>query len=1135
LSPKSLEEIFFNLPNDQILALGFDIDSTNSVRIAREYLAKLEAGLDRDNGKFVLKSLDDFRSIILGLEDDALVLDYEILEARALQKLEKIKDAKEKYLSLCKRYPNEIQPLLYLAEIYLNEENFEKNEELLKQAEAIDSSHWLLALEKLIREYRQGKKIDLTKIDELSFPSDSRIKSNFYRLYSVFLERSGDRKKAESFVERAINLNPEKFANYDVKLSVLEGSIYSQASDRDELKKNLKNYLEEIDTVTTKIFEWDELSPRNQAIINLRKIGAFFYQENSAEVESLAKETISLLLQCYFDELIDRLITKLLMIVSIPQNDFEKLKQYLLNSEKPISKDLAQAIVFQFNIRDNLLSEGKIFFQKTNKTDIINLIDNLENKKIDDVLAFLKNDPKFAVAMANTAKKFPDLRRKIIENLPNDGTIEKEKLLLLLNYDENNTEEAFELLKDFDLSKLSYFECKPILVIAQEKKAWDFVIKIIDKLLQYEKDAKTILQLKLELFNANDSLEKFLEVIKIGEKILSDSQEMALLNDHNREALLGHTLLAYLKRGEYEPAKILLEKHLNIFKNFGFKVAIEADVYLKNKVTDKAIASVVEGVKAIKTPTPEQYGSLFMFFTEVGNLTNFQLVSMQELSVDSFVKLKGQDRWYFLGDGEELDATKISSIDERFAKFLGKKPGDKITFDDKYRSDNPEFIIETIFKIEKYILWQCIHHAEKLSIEHRWDAMEMIEVPTTGETIDTKYIIARLEDERKKRGDFFDLYCRENVPLAFLAVNEGGLSNALGLIINENRGFIRFSTGEQTELDNQKETAKALIAGEPFFIDGTSALVLSETGLLSKIYEYLPSLKVPQSVISLLLEIKEKFNYAPGQVGHMGYTQGQLKFSSVNQTKRELIKSNFEKSIQTLESKPQNIEAISAASKTNCFSEQKVPPELCDACILAQKNDTLLITEDFLYLQANEFETKKKIPKYCSSYALVRVLYEQRKITFDQYLNFFSYLSSYRFRFLPINTDDIAKAIFGEGSISMVNTERISLFNFPLTLSEEYGVAIDKALAVVGRFLVDLLVDGSIPPEIVERIFLEILSTFPATKGKKTLGRMLLRVCVITIRNRVNRGLIIGASTQEKIDRLTQLTEIYNESGFLAL
>jgi len=112
----------------------------------------------------------------------------------------------------------------------------------------------------------------------------------------------------------------------------------------------------------------------------------------------------------------------------------------------------------------------------------------------------------------------------------------------------------------------------------------------------------------------------------------------------------------------------------------------------------------------------------------------------------------------------------------------------------------------------------------------------------------------------------------------------------------------------------------------------------------------------------------------------MGYASGKINISSVDQTKRDVIKSNFERSIKLLESKKENIGIISAANKLDCFSEQKVSPSLSDSCILAQKETIPVLTEDFLYLKMNELETKKKAPEYCSSLSLLRVLYEHKKL-----------------------------------------------------------------------------------------------------------------------------------------------------------
>lgn len=1126
LTPKDLEKIFFKLSNQQILALGFDIDSTNALRIAREYLERVEVDLDRESMKFVLKAAENLKDIISSLRDEDLALDYEILEARALSKLEKKKEAKEKYESICKRYPDDPRAFLYLAEIYLDSEDSKRNERLLKQAERIDSGYWLLAVEKLVREYRLGNQIDTTKIDEKVFPDDSRVKSIFYRLYSLFLEQSGDRIKADSFIERAMHFNPDDLKNYLVKLSILQGRIFSQNANREKFQKDVQDFLAEIEAVKRKATEWGELSPRNQAILNSMKLDVFRVQGDRAGIEKLAKESFDLQMRCYFDQSIDELLVRLLTFIELPPKDFDGLLQYLESAGKVIPDDLARVIVLQFNLKRRLTTEGKRFFRVIKKESFLHLINDLENKKYEEVWLFLKEDMRFAVGMANTAKEFPDLRRKIIKNLPDDGSIQKGKLLLLLNYDEKNMDEAFNLLRGIDLSTLSYLECKPVLEIAQQKKAWDFVIQILEKLLQYEKDQRIVLELKLQLFTANLNLERFPEAIQIGEGILSNGNEVDLLDTKNKEVLLGQTLGARLKRSQYLEAKMLMEKYLDFSNSFEFKVGVEAEVYLKNNEADKALKSVVTGVKILKTPTPEQYGSLFFLFVRIGNLTDFLPTPLEKVKVNCFVKLKEQERWYFIGDGDELDATKIPSTNKKYSKFLDKKIEEKVVFDGKYRSDKIEYTIENILFIEKYILWQCLHHAKKLSLEDRWDMMKIIEVPRTGKTIDTKYIIAYLEDERKKRGHFFDLYCRENIPLAPLAVNEGGLTNAIGRIINENKGFIKFSSGDPGELNKQKEVAKRIITGEPFYIDGTSALVFSETGLLEKIYKYLPNLKVPQSVIALLLETREKFRYMPGQSGYMGYAQGKLTVSPVDREKGVAIQRNFEKCINLLESKPRNIVAISSANKSDCFSEQIVPSGLCDACILAQKDGVPVLTEDFLYLQMNESETKKKAPEYCSAFAVIRVLYERKEITFDQYLNFFSYLSSYRFRFLPISTNDIEKAVFGDGIIKTVQPEKIRQFNFPLTLSKEYGVPFDSAFLVVTRFLFEVLIDDAILPVMAERIFTEILSAFPADKDKIALRQMFLRVSLQRIKRISQRG-IIGMKVREKIDLLSHSTEIY--------
>ena len=1086
-TPKDLEDVFFSLKPDQMRALKFDVDTRNSVRIVRESLSKLEIELEKDNVRTVQRSLENLRDIIPGLGDDATLLEFEIIQCRALQRVEKIKEAKRQYENICKRYPNDPRAYLYLAEIHLNHDDFDKNEKALKEAEKVDSSHWLLRLQKLFREIRLGTKIDPARVDEASFPADPRVRSRFYRLYAVLLQGVGDQRGAETFIERALHLNPESIINHTARISISSSRILSETDE--EIAQDL---LSEIDALQERADEWGGLSTRNQLVLNLNKIHTLIALEKFPRIDKVAKAGFTMIMQCHFDHVVDDLLTEFLSLLVPPKEEFGKLLHYLEGAEKSISDSLARVIIIQFALDGNLFTEGKRFFETTRKKNILEFINHLEKKEYDEVLPALKEDLRFAVAMANSGKQFPELRKKIIESLPDDGNIQRNKLLLLLSYDEKDLDEAFDLLRRMDLSNLRYLECKLILEIAQEKKAWDFVIKVVEKLLKHERNDRVASQLRLQLFAANYNLGKLPEAIRLGEGILSDAHAMLLIDEHNREGLLAQTVLARMRRGDYQEAKLLIERHPTIGKSFEFKVGIEADVYLKSGEPDKALTSVIAGLKVLKTPTPEQYGSLYLFFVEIDNLINLGFAPDPKVEHDRFVKVKEQERWYFIGNDDELDGTKIPSTDDKYPKFLGKAIGEKVVFDQKYRSTTTEYTIENILPIEKYIHWQSTHHAQRLSVEGTWDMMEMIEVPTTEAGIDTKYIVDRLEDERKKRGALFEFYCRENIPLAILALNEGGLRGAIRRITEEGRGFIRFSSGHPTELSRQKEVAKRVISGEPFYIDGTSALVLSEPGLLGKIHGYLPNLKVPQSVITFLMETEGRFRYVPGMAGYMGYSQGKVTFSALDEGDRATIQGSFKDALRILEAKPENITAVSAANKEDSFWEQKIQAELSDACLLAQREMIPVLTEDFLYLQANELETKKKAPEYYSAFALVRELYDQKKIDFEDYLKFFSYLSSLRLRFLPITPDDIEKAVFGDGAVITIQPERIRWFNFSLTLSEEYGVPPAVAFRVVAKVMMNILLQDSIPPQVAERIFVEILSEFPTEKDKRILGKMIL-------------------------------------------
>ena len=1136
-TPKNLEPIFLSLTSDEIAVLGFDIDSRNAVQNTRAQLEKLDEELDREHGEFVLRVLGNVQGIIAGQDDESLLLDYEILEARALQKLERVPEAREKFEGIAKRYPNDPRAHLYLAQIHIDLEEFDRNAELLAEAEKIDPDFWLLRVQNVIRELRLGTAVNPATIDENTFPSERRPKATLYRLYGSHLERAGDHGRAEAFVERAIHFNPERFLNHEAKIALLEGKVHGEEDER-KRRALAGRVLAEIASVEGKFNDGGGLNARSRSLLNVRKLRMHLLAESYQALETVTQETLGLVVGCYFDQLVEGMIVVLLQHVELPPTDFARLQEYLRRTEKPISDDLAKVVIVQFLQNKTLLTDGKAFFADIKKENVVAFINAVERDDYEAVHAFVGDDVHFNVDLALGIKHPAELRRKLVEALPDDGTVNKNRLALMLHYDAGELNEAFEIVQKLDLATLSYIESVHILRIAERKKAWDSVIVLVEKILaHHEQDAKGALQGKLQLFTANLHLERFPEVIRIGTGVLDSSAEVALLDADDKELLVVHTTQAYLRRGDAS-ARDFVREHEDDIRSFEGKVGAQGEAYLKAGDAANALRSVVEGIKLLKHPTPEQYGMLFLVFTKLGNLMpDLTLDPSETVTPGSFVKLREQERWFYLGEGVELDATKSGEGDATHTALIGKKLGDKVSFPSRYQSAKPEYVIEAIYSIEKYILWQSTHQAQKLSAEHRWNAIELIEVPITDESIDPQYLIAKMEDEAHKGADFFKLYCEENVPLALLARSEGGIAAAIGHIASQKKGFIKATTGSPDEFSEQKSVAKRLLSGESFYLDGTSALMLSESGLFRRVFPFVPELKVPQSVVTLLFALKERFDYEPGQGGHIAYVDGKILVSELDREKQNAIKNNFGATIELLEGNLSNIVVISAANKHGGFMEQKVAPSLADACILAQRDGTSVLTEDFLYLKANELETKKAAPTYCSSLALLRVLYEEGKVSFDEYLDYFYYLSAYRVRFLPMTTDDLEKAVFGDQVIKIVRPEQLRKFNFGLTLSEEYGVLPRIAFDVVGTFLFRVLVDDAVSADIATKIFVEIVTMFPTTKSRKGFGRILLLLTIQAINESRKRSLVVGSKdrVQEKVDAITEFLRAYGPDDLITL
>ncbi|MFZ5818322.1 MAG: tetratricopeptide repeat protein, partial [Chloroflexota bacterium] len=466
-----------NIGDDNQIIISKDengnTDYRKSISNAYKYLDAIKTEIDRENALFAIRSSENVRDIILGLRDEDLSLEYEILECRCLQKIEKIDEAREKYRDIATRYPCDPRPLLYLAEICLSENDLDGNKAFLVKAEAIDGNSWLLKLQQILRKQHLGEKIDIQSIDEKTFPDDPKIKSNFYRLYGWLLENSGDQVNADSYIARAIHLNPDRFSAYLDESSLIERRMFTSENDSQRLQLS-QTLLDEIEKIASRFAVYGDIGARNKVYLAVKKFNALLVQENVRELENVAKDIFHSALACYFDRRMEYIIAEVFKFVSLPDNELNQLLEYIKVSKKKISDNLSEVLIFQFILRNALYTKGKNFFKEVENQKYLDFIHYLESENHERVLAVLKENVPFALALANTLTNSLALRRKIIENLPDEKNIQKNKLELLLNFDKKDFDEAFQILRQLDISSLSYFECAPLLQVARKKEAWDF-------------------------------------------------------------------------------------------------------------------------------------------------------------------------------------------------------------------------------------------------------------------------------------------------------------------------------------------------------------------------------------------------------------------------------------------------------------------------------------------------------------------------------------------------------------------------------------------------------------------------------------------------------------------------------------
>ncbi|MDO9319665.1 MAG: hypothetical protein Q7V56_15905 [Gammaproteobacteria bacterium] len=608
------------------------------------------------------------------------------------------------------------------------------------------------------------------------------------------------------------------------------------------------------------------------------------------------------------------------------------------------------------------------------------------------------------------------------------------------------------------------------------------------------------------------------------------------MNIKNRKSVYNNILMACFERSKSDPkyldeAMTLVTMHDSKLSNFTSSISFVPEVYMARGEFGKALESIVSAIESKNGLNQSEYARLFFSVCiRIGEHVNSDDLKLPVVTDGSYVQLKGEDQWYRVGGENSLDAIHIKSESHLYEEFRHKKLEDPIRFVSEFERTSSHDVVSSILTREGYIFQKIRNAFQKLSQKDLIPGVRLFSIKEIDGKIDSEHLTRTLKSITDPDNSVFDIYREQALPFAFLAKAEGGFNNALGRIIGESAGYINFSDGTVRDFGDQVARAKKLLTTKSdAYLDGTSAVFLSEFSIFCRVLSELPNLKVPRSVVRLLTGLAHKFSSADSSKGSLSVRQGKIVYSEHDKARNLTVHQSLLEAIKNCEEENGRIAQISDANKSKDMIESLLPSELVDASILARKHHFQLITDDSHYLRASELVLGYEKLDHISSLALIRAMYELGRINFLKYLEYFGFLSNYRLRFLSISPEDIKKALFGDGLISDFRPELLDHFNLPVTLSEEYGVSPDELVRVLSYVILDLIMDDTICIDVFGRVAIEIMARTPQKSCKlRTLNSIIERCDSGLARTLQNLTIQLNpAPFQEKLDRLKYSRSLY--------
>ena len=822
----------------------------------------------------------------------------DLLNAILAIRSEKIPEAKKQLLQIIQAHPQDVEAMLEYVELCdTAPEADDEGARIEKLARDLANDHPRLLLIDLARKYQNQELVEEQNIFNKQM-NDVRLNARLICQHALFCDLSQKTDQRDNLINKWEKVLPNSPRPHLFKVLYRTSDIFRSPIQQaaQPLQEALEFSREEREGANTK----DPLTLRDQILWLIQEMRLELIYAHISGAEKDASEIrnglISLIEQCYFDSLIDANLPAVLSQLRVEQNQWRVLTRKIQESKMLPSRQVVELLFLQALRYDELHADLEEFVTTYGHDDLLQILraikDGNTQKAAESINA--KKDSVFSFILLQSISE-REIAVSLAELLEVCGDHQADLLFARLDILDlhQRDEEALGLIARLSIDEAAPFALHTVERITYRNKQWHLFIPSALRLLNFDIPQPYRIQLHgtlaIAYFHQGDDT----NAITHAEHALSHPEELGEENAHNILRVLGQSLVM---KGLPDEACRKFQQYGQIKRSFSLLLE-EADIYLNSGFADKhekALSLIMRAFEEADVYEDRLYLSAFMLLVELGNTG--KIPSQNEPSIEDglFVKLDGfPNGWFYIGEEESLGAECIKPGTANYTAVIHKSISEEIEWPaDKFAKPNVKHKILHIVTAPEFLSWrahEAMENVARLGNAPIWS----IRVVNEEGSIDKENLRRFYQEQFYPNHEFFETYTNSPLPFSFLCKMQGSLTQAIGRLSSERKGFIRCNNGTQADLEAQKATANDALNGTTCFIEGLAALVLAEARLLEIVINALPNLSVSTSVIRLLRETAGEFQTTSSSMGRGTFVEGNFEFRPRDKEMEETLRNQL--------------------------------------------------------------------------------------------------------------------------------------------------------------------------------------------------------------------------------------------------